>query len=580
MANANYNIRAIIGLQDNFSRPSRNVESSARNMAIGLGVTAAAAYGLKKAVDLSVDSAKKFATFEYGMSAVQAVTNATTADMEKLKDSALDLASGTKFKPEEVTSAMKFLGLAGYDTNEILQATPALLDLATASGGDLATTTDILSDNLTALGLKVSETGKLTDIFAKTATSSNTSVLQLGEAMSYAGLDAKNFGLSTEQTAAALGIMANNGIKASRGGTALRGILTRLIKPSKEAADKMKELGLSVDQDGKIKDFTQLLGETQVALSGLDQAERRRTVALLFGQVASSGANALLDTSIEKYSDFVTSLENSDGAAKKMATTMENNLTGSVTKLQSAVDVFQVKMGAAFGEETKEAVDILTEIVAESTEVMAESMGNAAGSFVDFGITVVETALMTTRKTNAMFDELEERADNFAKRTNAVDEKLEVWRNKLGFEGSSAVREELYQGGLSESEKQQKFRSESRKTSDILRFGLNRRKEETFEKFGGKNQAFQGLSQNLAIPTIALKDAFPSTFDVEGTRKRAISTQVDKLMDINIQSLSIKGGSIEDIVNNPQLIYEVGSQVMGELAKQVENSKAIPITAD
>lgn len=572
----NYDIRARVGLEDRFSRPARGVNSSSAAMAKGFVGAATAAYGVKKAIDFSVDASKKFADFQYGMSAVQAVTQATTEEMEKLKNSALDLASGTKFRPEEVAESMKFLGLAGFEANEILAATPGLLNLATASGGDLATTTDILSDNLTALGLKISDTDRLTDIFARTATSSNTSVLQLGEAMSYAAADAKGFGLSAEQTAAALGIMADNGIKASRGGTALRGILTRLIKPSKEAAARMKELGINIAQDGKIKDFNTIIGETQVALSKLNQEDRKRTVSLLFGQVASAGANALLDTSIEKYNDFVTSLENSNGAAKQMAVTMEDNLKGSVTKLDSAVDVFKVKFGEAFGEESKEAVDLLADIISENSDEMASSLGAVAASFVDLSVAITENSIMTSRKANAMFEEIGEGAENLKNRLLGIDEALDPIREALGFKGSRDFKIT----GTSKYEEQFFKEKESKRIEDILKFGVRRRKEELIGSYGSGSQALQGLSQELGVSTPTLSKTFPKAYDVSGVRKSAISTQVNKLMDISIQSLSIQGGDIKSIVNDPKVIYQVGEQVMGELVKQLENSKNSPLIVD
>jgi len=184
------------------------------------------------------------ANFQSGMNKVKAISGATGKDFEALEEQAKDLGATTKFSASEAADGMSFLAMAGFETNEIISAMPGMLDMAAASGLELADAADIASNIMSGFNMEASEAGRVADFLAKTAASANTDVHQLGSAMSYAAPLASELGISAEETAAAIGFMSDAGIQGTRAGTALRGGLTRLVKPSKEAQGVMNRLVL------------------------------------------------------------------------------------------------------------------------------------------------------------------------------------------------------------------------------------------------------------------------------------------------------------------------------------------------
>jgi len=279
------------------------------------------------------------ADFNAGMSEVKAITGATGKDFDRLKESAKDLGSKTAYSAKEASEGMKYLGMAGFKTNDIISAMPGLLDLAAASGTDLGTTSDIVSDALTAFGLKAEDTGHFADILATASSNANTNVEMLGESFKYVAPVAGSMGVSAKDTAFGLSLMANSGIKASAGGTALRSSLINLAKPSKDMKKTMDQLGISLtDSNGKVKSGKALFDDLRVKMGGLSKAQQSSAAATIFGKEAMSGMLAIVNASSEDYDKLYGKLSNADGAAKKMADTMQDNLKGSITKLKSALE--------------------------------------------------------------------------------------------------------------------------------------------------------------------------------------------------------------------------------------------------
>ena len=277
--------------------------------------------------------------FEAGMSKVSAITGATGADLEKLKDQAKELGATTKFSANEAAEAMTYLGMAGMNTEQIMAAMPGMLDLAAASGTDLATTADIVSDALTAFGMEAKESGHLADVMAKASSTANTNVEMLGESFKYAAPVATAFGMSAEETTTALAMMANSGIKASQAGTTLRGALTRLTDPSKEASGIMKQLGLNIsDTEGNMLPFNDIMNQLRSSTKKLSKEQQMQAISTIFGKEAMSGMMAILNTSTDDFANYTNELINSNGAGKTMAETMQGNLKGSLTKLKSALE--------------------------------------------------------------------------------------------------------------------------------------------------------------------------------------------------------------------------------------------------
>lgn len=309
------------------------------------------------------------ATFEAAMSKVQAITRANGTEIQALTANARELGETTQFSATQAAEAMSYLGMAGWNTEQIMAGMPGLLNLAAAGGTDLARTADIISDDLTAFGLSAEQASHMADVFAVTVTRTNTNVEMLGETMKYAAPVAKAFGASMEETAALAGLMANSGIKASQAGTALRSGFLRLAGPPKMATKAMQELGMSMSDitaqqqeaqaamaalgiqmsdDGGPRKMSAILTELRDKTAGLGQEEKLATLKAIFGTEAATGWLAVLDAGPETFNQLVDAMENSDGEAAKMAETMNNNAKGAMIKLKSAMEGFAISLGNIF----------------------------------------------------------------------------------------------------------------------------------------------------------------------------------------------------------------------------------------
>lgn len=277
--------------------------------------------------------------FESAMSEVAAISGATGKEFDALRDQAKDLGATTMFSASEAAAGMGFLARAGFETTDILGAMPGLLDLAAAGNVDLASAADIASNIMSGFALSASEASSVSDVLAKAAASSNTNVEQLGTAMSFAAPIAKGLGLSIEETSAAIGIFSDAGIQGSRAGTALRGGLTRLTKPSKEAQELMEELGFSAfDTSGQFIGLEGVVGKLESATANMTQEQRAQALATIFGQEAMSAWSALVDSGTDTLSGLTGELKNSEGFAAETAATMQDNLGGSLKELTSALE--------------------------------------------------------------------------------------------------------------------------------------------------------------------------------------------------------------------------------------------------
>ena len=213
--------------------------------------------------------------FETGMSAVKSLSGATNEEFIQLKQTAKDLGATTAFSASEASEGMQYLAMAGWDTNEIIAAMPGLLDLAAAGATDLGAAADIVSDVMTAMGMEANEASRAADVFAKAATSSNTTVEMLGETMKYAAPIAHTFGMSLEEVAALAGMMANAGIKGSQAGTALRASLLRMSKPTTDMQKTMTELGISfTDANGNMKKTGDIVRKHEKSFTDLSESQR------------------------------------------------------------------------------------------------------------------------------------------------------------------------------------------------------------------------------------------------------------------------------------------------------------------
>lgn len=295
-----------------------------------IGVASVA--GAKKTIDVGK-------SFEAGMSEVQAISGASGKDLEKLSAKAKQMGATTKFSATESATALKYMAMAGWKTNQMVSGLSGVMNLAAASGEDLGTVSDIVTDSMTAFGLKAKDSGHFADVLAKASSSSNTNVAMMGETFKYVAPLAGSMKYSIEDTATAIGLMANAGIKGSQAGTELRSILTRLVKPPKDAAAALSALGISTTKaDGSMKPMRQTMAELREKFSGLTDSQKSQYAAAIAGQEAMSGLLAIVNASDSDFNKLQKAIDNSSGAAKKQADIMNNNLQGALYDLGSAAE--------------------------------------------------------------------------------------------------------------------------------------------------------------------------------------------------------------------------------------------------
>lgn len=281
--------------------------------------------------------------FEAQMSRVGAISGATGKDLQALTNQAKQLGADTAFSATEAAEGMENLASAGFSTNEIMAAMPGMLDLAASSGEDLATSSDIAASTLRGFGLAAGDAGHVADVLAKNAAQTNAAVMDTGYAMKYVAPVARNAGWSLESVTASIGEMADAGIKGEQAGTTLRGALTRLMKPSKQAADAMDSIGFSAyDAHGKMKPLPQIIDELNKKTAGMTAEQKNATIATIFGTESLSGMQVLLQRGGPELDKMTKSLQNSDGAAKEMASTMQDNLKGAVEQLKGSVETLGI----------------------------------------------------------------------------------------------------------------------------------------------------------------------------------------------------------------------------------------------
>lgn len=321
--------------------------SAAGKLMQGVGSTMSK-YVTLPLVGVGAASVKTAADFEAGMSEVKAITGATGNDFIKLENQAKQLGANTKFSASEAAEGMKYFGMAGYKTNDIMSALPATLDLAAAGGTDLGLACDIVSDAMTGLGMSANQTGEFADKMAATITNSNTNIELMGETLKYVGPVAGTLGIEMGDLSVAIGLMSNSGIKGGQAGTALRAGLTNLVKPTDQMVKAMDKYNIELvkNDDGSVN----LMGTMQnlrTQLGGLDQATQAQALATIFGKEAMSGWAAIVNASEGDFNKLTSAIENSKGKASEMAEIMQDNLKGQLTNLRSALEGAAISIGEA-----------------------------------------------------------------------------------------------------------------------------------------------------------------------------------------------------------------------------------------
>ncbi|MGN1137080.1 MAG: phage tail tape measure protein [Oscillospiraceae bacterium] len=337
--------------------------------------------------------------FEASMSQVAATMGITSAaeEFDVLSNAAKEMGETTKFSASQAGEALNYLALAGYDAEKAVSALPTVLNVAAAGGMELAAASDMITDAMSALGLETEQMSNFSDKLAVTAQKSNTSVSQLGEAILTVGGTAKNLAGGVTEMNTVLGILADNGIKGAEGGTALRNVILSLTAPTSTAAKAIDGLGLSVfDNEGKMRSLQDIIYDLNDALGTMTDAERSQALSDIFNKVDLKSVNALLGTSAERFDELSGYIDNCSGAAADMAATMDDNLKGDLTIMQSALEGLGIAAYEKFQEPMRSAVQNVTADIgtlsesltsgelSDSFDKISESFSNLASSAAEF----------------------------------------------------------------------------------------------------------------------------------------------------------------------------------------------------
>lgn len=357
--------------------------------------TAATAAAATITTGLSAAAIKVGSDFEASMSQVGATMGITSAseDFAMLSAAAKEMGESTKYSVAQASSALNFLALSGKSAEESVAALPTVLNVAAAGGMELASASDMITDAMSALGLETSQMSTFVDQLAVTSQKSNTSVSQLGEAILTVGGTAKTLSGGVVEMNTALGILADNGIKGSEGGTMLRNVILSLSAPTSTAAAELSKLGVSAfDSNGQMKPLQETFANLGGALSQLTEQERTEALSNIFNKVDLKGVNALLGTSAERFDELSGYISDCSGAAAQMAATMDDNLKGDLTIMQSALEglgiaayeKFQEPMRTAVQEVTNSIGDLSSSLndgeLSESMDKVAEGFGSIVSS--------------------------------------------------------------------------------------------------------------------------------------------------------------------------------------------------------
>lgn len=313
--------------------------------------------------------------FEAQMSTVQAISQASSGEMKQLKEVAAEMGRTTKFSATEAGKGLEYMAMAGWKTQEMVSGLPGVMYLAAASGEELGTVSDIVTDAMTAFGLQADQSARFADVLAQASSSSNTNVAMMGATFQYVAPVAGSFGYTIEDVATATGLMANAGIKGEKAGTAMRTMLTNLAKPTKQMRGYMNKLSLSlVDGTGKMKPFRQQLQELRQGFSGLSEAERAEYAAGIAGKEGMSGLLAMVNASEADFTKLTAAIDNSAGAAKKMSEVRLDNLAGDITILKSGLEGAGIEIYGGFSGLLREGAQDATAWLSSFTENLKEDI--------------------------------------------------------------------------------------------------------------------------------------------------------------------------------------------------------------
>ena len=381
-----------------YKRMGREIQSSGRNIEkTGQSMTAKATLPIAA---LGAGALKTAANFEKGMSKVQSISGASQKDISMLSNKAKEMGAKTKFSATEAADAFSYMAMAGWDTQQMMSGIEGTMYLAGASGEDLASTSDIVTDALTAFGLQAKDTNRFVDVMAQTANRSNTNVGMMGKTFQYVAPAAGALQYSVEDTSVAIGLMANQGIKADKAGTSLKNLFVNLAKPTDAMAGTMERLGVSLtDSHGKMKPFNQVMLDMRKGFAKLTPEQKASEAATLAGKEGMAGLLAIVNSSDKDFNKLSKAINNSNGAAKKMYDTANDNFIGRLTILKSTVESIGISMGdklLPYAEKAVKGLQNLSEKFNSLSPAMQDKIIKFAGMAAAIGPATFAFGKMTT----------------------------------------------------------------------------------------------------------------------------------------------------------------------------------------
>ncbi len=364
--------RGTVSVVDKATAPIRGIINLLKNPVLQAGAALGLSFGAANMISAYKD-------FESMMDKVGAISGATTRDMDMLTAKAKEMGASTKFTATEAGEALSYMAMAGWSPGQMMKGIGGIMNLAAASGESLGTTSDIVTDALTAFKMAPDESTYFADVLAAASSKSNTNVALMGETFKYAAAQAGTLGYDIKDTALSVGLMANAGIKGSMAGTALASIWTRLATNTGGAADAIKALGVEFyDQYGNARKWRNVLDELRAATAGMTDAQKASLAYTVAGMEGQKGLLPLLEASADDYKKLAAAVDNADGASTRMARRMMDNLEGSIKLLQSAAEGAKLAIMDVVGPYLKSGVDWLTDKVPAAGEIVSRAFGKAS----------------------------------------------------------------------------------------------------------------------------------------------------------------------------------------------------------
>lgn len=338
-------------------------------------------------VGVAAASANVGTVFESQMSTVAAISGAVGDEFVALEEKAKEMGATTQFSATEAGQAMEYMAMAGWKSSDMVDGIAGIMNLAAASGEDLASTSDIVTDALTAFGMTASESGRFADVLAAASSNANTNVSMLGESFKYVAPLAGTLGYTAKDTSIALGLMANAGIKGSQAGTSLKTAIANMSAPTAKQAAAMQKLGISLlDSEGGMKDLREVMMDMRTRFAGLSESEQTAAASMIFGKEAMSGMLAIINASETDFGKLTAAIDDSAGAAERMAAVRLDNLEGDITLLKSGLEGLGIEIYQGMNAPMREAAQKASKYIAQMNEAfqkggfsgMAEEIGNIA----------------------------------------------------------------------------------------------------------------------------------------------------------------------------------------------------------